>query len=186
LSVTEVKPKVFTLEYTPEPDDPNKGECLWARFLFNLDTNELIITSDCGNYSHSWPGTYPDERSFLRFLYNCDKPYLLEKLYGRADVFDFEATKQALIEIYSETDDDYDKNKLILLNEILDSLSEDDPPTTDDMFVLLFGQSDCYDDFEDYELYGNIEYVYPHQILKIVDIFETVIKPVLDAKSKEV
>lgn len=92
MTVNIVKPNMLCLEYRQEKEDKDYGSCLWARFTFNLDRYELTITSDCGNYGYKWVET-PKSESFLELMVRCDEVYILDKIYGSPDVFDYEETK---------------------------------------------------------------------------------------------
>lgn len=93
MTVKEIIPNILCIEYRQDREDKDYGTCLWARFMFNLDRYEMTITSDCGNYGYKWCET-PDSESFLELMVRCEKEYILNKIYGNADIFDYNATKE--------------------------------------------------------------------------------------------
>ena len=109
MTVKEIIPNILCLEYRQDREDKDYGTCLWARFMFNLDRYEMTITSDCGNYGYKWCET-PDSESFLELMVRCEKEYILNKIYGNADIFDYKATKEHIYECCCY--DDEDKAKL--------------------------------------------------------------------------
>ena len=108
MKVTEIKPNMLILEYRQDKEDKDYGSCLWARFMFNLDRYELSITSDCGNYGYKWYET-PNSESFLELMARCDKWYVMHKLYGDADIFNYEDTKTKFYEYFGEEEEDREK-----------------------------------------------------------------------------
>lgn len=173
MTVKEITPNMLILEYRQEKGDKDYGSCLWARFAFNLDRYELSITSDCGNYGYKWVET-PDSESFLELMARCDGGYILGKIYGSPDIFSFDKTKEYL---YSIAFDDEEK-------EMLDSIFEDmpvcDQPDTAEEFIRRFEDGDEDDYFSD--VWETPQFVHPSNALKIVDVFETAIKPYIKKK----
>lgn len=171
MTVKEINPRILTLEYHQEKDDKDYGSCLWARFMFNLDRYELSITSDCGNYGYKWCET-PKSESFLELMVRCDNGYILGKLYGEPDIFSYDKTKESAYEMF--VCDDTDKQNM---DEIFDNIEAECEPTETIEFVRMFDEyNDDY--FEDtFELPA---YVYPSDALKIVDIFDTAIRPYIN------
>lgn len=169
--VAEIKPNMFCLEYRQEKGDEDYGSCLWARFVFNLDRYELSITSDCGKYGYKWCET-PEHESFLELMARIHDDYLLSKIYGGADVFDYEGTKEWAYAFYS--DDGEDKEKL---DEIFEQVEWSGYPDSAREFLKTFDdESDGY--FVDtWEL---PVYKYPPNALKIVSVFEEHIQPYIE------
>lgn len=168
MTVNEIKPNTLCLEYRQEKGDKDYGSCLWARFMFNLDRYELTITSDCGNYGYKWCES--TKESFLELMARCDYGYMLDKLYGRANIFDYEATKKHIYEILGNYDDD-DKEKL---DEIFDECECYGEPESAEEFLQVFGRNnDGY--FTD--MWEYVQYDYPANALKIVQVFEDCIRP---------
>ena len=95
MTVKEIKPKMFCLEYRQEPGDKDYGSCLYARFMFNLDRYELSIISDCGNYGHKWVET-PSHESFLQLMARIDEDYLIRKIYGSENIFNTAMMEQVI------------------------------------------------------------------------------------------
>ncbi len=180
MAVKETTPNMLCLEYKQEKNDKDYGSCLWARFMFNLDKYELLISSDCGFYGYKWCET-PDTESFLELMARVDKDYMLRKLYGEPDVFDYEAskaniyeelvfegstlTKELLDEIFAEIESDYGEH-FYHAHSFMDAFK-----CVDNKY---------YENFLEYDypnVYGALEYRYPADALKIVNVFDGFIKP---------
>ena len=168
MTVKEINPRILTLEYRQEKGDKDYGSCLWARFMFNLDRYELSITSDCGNYGYKWVET-PESESFLELMARCDKGYILGKLYGEPDIFSYDKTKESAYEMYAY--DGEDKQKM---DEIFENIEIEYEPTEATDFLRAF---DEYNDGYFMDTFELPKYVYPSDALKIVDIFDTAIRP---------
>lgn len=171
MTVKEINPRILTLEYHQEKDDKDYGSCLWARFMFNLDRYELSITSDCGNYAYKWVET-PKSESFLELMARCDKWYILSKLYGEPDIFSYDETKESAYEMYAY--DGEDKQKM---DEIFENIEIEYEPTEATDFLRAF---DEYNDGYFIDTFELPKYVYPSDALKIVDIFDTAIRPYIN------
>lgn len=167
MKVNKIIPNIVCIEYKQEEEDKDYGSCMYARFYFNLDRYELMIISDCGNYGYKWYET-PNSESFLELMARCEKGYVLEKIYGNADIFDYEATKDCLYSTYFDDREDIEK-----LNEIFESMEFDEPETGNDFLRRFDEENDGYfiDTFE-FPVYR-----YPSNALKIVSVFENNIKP---------
>lgn len=171
MRINRITPNFLCLEYRQEQGDRDYGSCLWARFTFNLDRYELAISSDCGNYGYKWYET-PNSESFIELMARCEGGYILNKIYGSADIFDYEATKDRLYDYFGEDDDDRAR-----LDEIFEEIElYGSGPDTSAEFLRVF-EDNNHDDFPD--VWGLVEYRYPANALKIVDVFETCIKPEL-------
>lgn len=168
MRVKEITPRMLILECRQEKGDKDYGSCLWARFMFNLDRYELSITSDCGNYGYKWCET-PESESFLELMSRVSKDYLLGKLYGRPDVFDYELTKNSAYDWYGEEDEDREK-----LDEIFEEVELEYQPSQSDDFLSKFDDANNGYFADTFEL---PRYVYPSDALKIVDVFDTAIRP---------
>ena len=160
--------KILTLEYRQDPEDKDYGSCIWARFYFNLDKYELNITSDCGSYGHKWPAD--KNESFLELMSRSSKDYILRKIYGKADIFDYERTKGRLYELYTEPEDikqhDY----------IFEEIESEYIPNEAGDFVRQF---DEYNEGYFADTFEMPEYVYPSDVLRVCGIFEKDIIPVI-------
>lgn len=185
MKVQEFTPNMLCLEYRQEMEDKFYGLCLWTRFTFNLDRYELSISSDCGFYGYKWCET-PDTESFLELMARVDKDYMLLKLYGKPDVFDYEASKKS---IYEELVFEGDILTEKMLDEIFHEMKSDygDYLYDANSFMEAFKRIDkeYYENsFKcDYpNIYGALKYHYPADILAVVDTFEDYIKPVLKEK----
>ena len=167
-TVEVIKPELLILEYRQQPGDEHYGSCLWARFMFNLDRYELTITSDCGNYGYKWVET-PSTESFLQLMARCDEGYMMNKLYGGADIFDYAATKQRFYK-----DLCWDDGDSLKLDEIFEAV-EDEGSTEDvrDFIDIFQKENDGYFD----DIWPSIEYTYPSNAVMICSVFENNIKP---------
>lgn len=155
---------IICFEYRQDKDDEDYGSCLWARFYFNLDKYEMMIVSDCGNFSYGWCAT-PKTESFMQLMSRCDKYYILKKI-ARQDVFDFKATKEYL---YLDTDDDEERKKL---DEIFDAF--DYEPATGGDFVRMFDEENDGTFVDTFEM---PVYRYPYGAVRIAGIFNEHIRP---------
>lgn len=169
MTVKEIKPNVLCLEYMQESTDKDYGTCLWARFMFNLDRYELTITSDCDNYCYKWFET-PNSESFLELMARIDDGYMLYKLYGSEDIFDYEATKECIYENFGEEQEDREK-----LDEIFDEIEVyGGYPDNASEFMRVF-EDNNHNDFCD--VWECCQYRYPSNALKIVSVFKNCIQP---------
>lgn len=174
-TVKEIPTNIRCLEYRQEKGDEFYGSCLYARFYFNLDRYELTIVSDCGEYGHKWPET-PDSESFLELMARIGKDYLLGKLCGRPDIFDYNLTKELL---YKWNRDDESKEKL---DEIFEQIEYDYEPETGRDFVRLF---DEYNDGYFSDTFEYPEYRYSYDAIKICEVFKEHIQPKIRELLKE-
>lgn len=166
--VKEVKPNILCLEYRQDKEDHDYGSCMWARFMFNLDRYELSIISDCGNMAYGWCET-PSE-SFLQLMARVNDHYLLEKLYGRPNIFNYSATKEKFYELYGEEPEDREK-----LDEIFEEMEVyGGEPDNSSEFMRVF-EDNNHNDFCDAWEY--LEFDYPAGAIKIVQIFKKEIQP---------
>lgn len=161
-SIKEYQPNIRCIEYKQDSSDNDYGSCMYARFYLNLDRFELSIISDCGNYGYKWVETKED---FPHLLARMDAGYLIDKIYGHEDIFDFEKSKQAFLELAGDDDPKY--------AEFFDGVFE---PENERDFIDLI-QGEWPDEFDDYDLWNCVEYAYPGYILKIGEVFEQHIKP---------
>ena len=133
MTVKETPVNIRCLEYRQDKADEDYGSCFYARFYFNLDTYELTIISDNGNYACQWTAT-PEHESFLKLMARISDDYLLVKLCGGPTEFDYEATKACF---YSYADDEDDKKHL---DEIFKKIEMDCIPKSEITFIELFEQ----------------------------------------------
>ena len=168
MTVKEIIPNILCIEYRQDREDKDYGTCLWARFMFNLDRYEMTITSDCGNYGYKWCET-PDSESFLELMARCGKEYILNKIYGSADIFDYAATKEHIYKCCSH--DEVDKTKL---DRIFENIELDYEPNEVIDFMRKFDEEN--DDYfmDTWEL---LQYRYPVHAIKIVSVFDECIRP---------
>lgn len=182
MKVNSIALNIRCFEYRQDPCDEDYGSCVWARFYFNLDRYEIMIVSDCGNYGYKWVET-PKSESFMQLMARCDGGYLLDKIYGRADIFDYEATKKSWLDSYSnnETEADFYKS----LREFFDDIELDGIPETAEAFVERMSEFD-YGLFGDqYDIWNSVEYAYPGDAKKIAEVFETAIVPAIKRELAE-
>ena len=170
--VNEIKPNILVLEYKQEPQDQDYGSCLWARFSFNLDRYELNISSDCGSFGYKWAET-PKSESFLHLMARCDQGYMLNKLYGNADIFDYNATKEEAYKILASNEED--KEALDNIFELLE-IDTYGVPTTEREFCTKFLENND-DYFDDYDVWNLPIKVYPSNVKKIISVFYDCIRP---------
>ncbi len=165
MKVTEIQPNIITLEFRQEPTDSDYGSCLWARFYFNLDRYELTILSDCGNYGYKWYES--QNESFLELMSRISEDYLIGKLYGNPDVFDYETSKQ---KVYDYCDEQEYKEKL---DEAFEEIENFGYPESEDSFLRALDDHLGWLD----DNYYFVEKEYPPDALKICSVFEKAIKP---------
>ena len=168
MTVKEISVNIMCLEYRQNREDADYGSCLWARFYFNLDRYELMIMSDCGNYGYKWVET-PDSESFLELMARCESGYILDKIYGRPDIFDYDITKEKLYDLYGENEEDIAK-----LDEILESIECEYIPETGSDFIRMFDEEN---DGYFYDTWDLPAYVHPSNAKKICQVFKDCIRP---------
>lgn len=169
MQINELKPNILCLEYRQEKGDKDYGSCMWARFYFNLDRYELSIISDCGNYGYKWYET-PKTESFLQLMARCDGGYILDKIYGNADKFNYEATKERF---YQDVEEDETEIKE-RLDEIFDDMEMWGNTEDGQVFLAEFEKEN---DIDFCDVWEYLVYDYPANALKIVSVFEEHIKP---------
>lgn len=170
MTVTEKEYKIICLEYRQERDDEFYGSCLYARFYFNLDKYELTIISDCGNYGYKWVET-PDTESFLELMARCGSDYIIRKIYGKPDEFDYDTTIECIRDYIGDDNcemmEEFERIKTTIESEYI--------PDTGQEFVRMFDEENYNGTFcNTFEL---PVYVYPYDVKKICKIFEESIKP---------
>lgn len=164
-TVKEIQPNIRCIEYRQEPTDEHYGSCLYARFYFNLDRYELTIVSDCGSYGYKW--VEATKESFLHLMARCDGDYIINKIYGHADVFDFDSTLKNFLDMV----DDSDKAKYVeFFNEYAGAdTARDFVDTVQEEWPNEFDSCDLW--------YSCIEYMLPADVRKIGQIFDDFIRP---------
>lgn len=185
MKVTIEKPRIISLLYKQEKGDPDYGSCLWARFYMDLNNYTMTIESDCGNYTHGWVPT-PKTETFLQLLARMDKDYLLYKISSES-VVDADATWEC-VEAMVKDAADWEGDDLDLSTwedveaacyhrnddrEIVEAIEEALRPTG------LWNKLD----FE--QKYGCIVHDYPANAKKIVEVFDTCIRPKIMELMKE-
>jgi len=167
MMVKEIPTNIRCLEYRQDKQDVDYGSCLYARFYFNLETYELTIISDVGNYGYQWCAT-PEHESFLELMARITDDYLLGKLCGSPKEFDYEATKA---HFYDYASDDEDREKL---DEIFGEIESRYIPDNGETFIEMFENENdgWWTDAWEYPVYD-----YTAWQKKIVQIFKDCIKP---------
>jgi len=99
MKITREKPEIIRIIYRQEQSDPDLGSCPWAIFDLDPGRGMLNIQSDCGNYAYRWPECGED---FLKIFPRTTDEYLLEKLCGRPQEVDTEATIKSVREYLEE------------------------------------------------------------------------------------
>ena len=170
MTVKELFTNIRCLEYRQETTDNDYGSCLYARFYLNLDTYELTIISDVGNYAYQWYAT-PDHESFLELMARITDGYLLMKLCGSPMEFDYEATKSCFY------DNAYDEDEEKCLDKIFQKIEEHDYIIeSGEEFIELFEQES---DRTWMDIWDYLEYDYKPWQKKIVSVFKNHIQPVI-------
>ena len=171
-------PHIIELEYRQEKGDPDYGSCMWAVFLFDIERYDMLIMSDCGNYSYGWVPT-PESESFLHLMDRLDDEYILEKLSSQT-VIDVESTKKAVMEYIEDLADAFsvqlkEEDVCNLENACYQS---DERDILDEIHgALLYTDLDGKTD--DYDLLCCIEKDYPAGAKKIVEVIMQYVNPKL-------
>lgn len=167
-------PCITRISYQQEKGDSNYGTCLWADFEFDTINYRLQIMSDCGNYSYQWVPT-PGKESFFGLCRRIEPEYLLSKLTSET-VINIKSTVENVIEsVYlnmgylSDLEDDWEEALKIEL-----SGRETDVEIAD-YIVSFAGEHNI--DLDNYDAWQCIEKDCPAGAKRIVQIFETYIKP---------
>lgn len=167
-------PEIVTLDFRQERGDPDYGTCMWATFRFDTDRYEMMIMSDCGNYSYGWYPT-PDRESFLHLMSRLDEGYLLDKLSDRT-VVDGAATFAAIKEYISDWCDEDDVDKLPDMEDVENACYG---YTEASVFNALLTEFDCtaMSNCNQYDLLSCIKQDFPANAEKIVEVFMQYIRP---------
>jgi hypothetical protein len=134
--------------------------CMWATVNIDHDRCTMTATSDCGNYAYRG---YPGEGgTFTQLMKQISGEYLLRKI-AREDVFDFEGSKQAVIDEAIE----HCPENVIDLEQMEDCGEE--------MFLR------CVNDLTDWP-YDEIPMVkdYPGWAETFVEVFTKYVQPLLE------
>lgn len=172
--LTVKTPEIITLDFRQERGDQDYGTCMWATFRLDTERYEMMIMSDCGNYSYSWHPT-PNSESFLHLISRLDEGYLLDKLSSRT-VVDGDETFAAVKEYISEWCDEDDEDRLPDMDDVKAACQN---YTEDGVYQALLTEfaytsmSSC----DQYDLLCCIEKDYPTNAKKIVEVFMRYIRP---------
>ena len=168
--IKEIHPKIIMYHYTQEKEDKDYGICLWADIIINLDSWEISITSDRGNFAHRWP--IETHRTFRKFLSSCDEHYLLRKFCGRPNVFNYQKTKENLYLMYHT-----EENITEYLNTIFQDIENDCCDNSPELFIKSFEEHDTENYFSD--IWEFPVYDYPYDAICITRILTKEILPLL-------
>lgn len=177
-SVKIENPNIFVIAFHQDKEDEDYGECLWARFAFDLTNYTLSIKSDCGNYAYGWKPT-PELESFLQLCTRFADEYLLEKLSIRKDINNdktWENIQNLIKQVHSSVEPDWDLDEI--KNTCLYTSLES---AYDDIEDAFYG-TNLEDWFESEQILDCIVRDFPIGAKKIVEIFQTYIVPVLKEK----
>lgn len=172
--VNVYNPCTTRISYHQEMGDPNYGACLWADFDFDSEEYTLKIMSDCGNYAYGWVPT-PQSESFFDLCRRINPDYLLSKLSSET-VINIKSTAENVIEsvyLNMEYCPDLEDGWEELLKADLSVRGTDIEIA--DYIVRFAGEHNI--DLDDYDVWQCIEKDYPAGAKRIVQIFETYIKP---------
>lgn len=169
-------PEILTIEYKQEKTDSDYGSCLWARFNFDLKNYDLMITSDCGEYSYGWTPTLEHE-SFIRLMSRINRSYLLGKI-SDTTIVDSDATlknvKEYILSVLDEEEPDFD------FDSIEDVCSYSSESEVYNGLIEALKYTNVSEYVDNYELLSCIETTYPYNAQKIVEVFENFIQPKIE------
>lgn len=171
------KTELVTVEFRQAKGDPDYGSCMWATFYLDLDAYNLMIMSDCGNYSYGWLPTRGSE-SFLHLLARINGDYLLGKI-SRRTIVNAEETWKALKEYVENLTEDTDCNSGLPDMEELKNICKSSNNARDivDGIKEILEDSALAGDYNYCDIWQCIEMDYPAGAKKIVEIFEKNIRP---------
>lgn len=177
MKVSIEQPRVVQLSYRQEKGDPDYGSCMWARFYLDLENYTMSIESDCGNYVYGWVPT-PKSESFLQLLARMGKDYLLGKISSES-VVDGDATWEAIEAVISDAASwEGEELDLSIWEDIKAACRErdDDREIVDALKDALL-PTDLFEKLDYEQTYGSIVHDYPASAKKIVEVFDTCIRP---------
>lgn len=177
MKVSIEQPRVVQLSYRQEKGDPDYGSCMWARFYLDLENYTMSIESDCGNYVYGWVPT-PKSESFLQLLARMGKDYLLGKISSES-VVDGDATWEAIEAVISDAASwEGEELDLSIWEDIKAACreSDDDREIVDALKGALL-PTDLFEKLDYDQTYGSIVHDYPASAKKIVEVFDTCIRP---------
>lgn len=177
MKVSIEQPRVVQLSYRQEKGDPDYGSCMWARFYLDLENYTMSIESDCGNYVYGWVPT-PKSESFLQLLARMDKDYLLDKISSES-VVDGDATWEAIEAVIVDAahweGEELDFSTWEAIKAACRE-SDDDREIVDALKGALL-PTDLFEKLDYDQTYGSIVHDYPASAKKIVEVFDTCIRP---------
>lgn len=176
MKVTREKPEIIRIVYRQEPGDPHYGSCLWAIFDLDPGRGMLNIQSDCGNYAYRWPERGED---FLKIFPRTTDGYFLEKLCGKPQDVDTEATIKRIREYLEEMEIPKSRRKR-LIEHLESTFSE---YTLDDELSLAQFLVDEWNSDYDVEIdqaWELVETDYGACQKRIVDIFQKHVVPEIE------
>lgn len=186
MAKTEIlKSNIITIGFRQEKEDKDYGSCMWAQFHFDLDNYDLMIASDCGNFTYCWAPT-PKSESFLHLMSRTNDDYLLGKLSDRSVIDEEETFRQMweymkeLAELSSSTLDEEDMENLKLC-----CCGYDEREVADEVESWLDTNYSMKQNLSTEYLYDCIYKDYPADAKKIVSVFKEHVQPKIKELCKE-
>ena len=178
MAKTEIlKSNIITIGFRQEREDPDYGSCTWANFHLDLETYDLMIMSDCGNYSYGWPPT-PKSESFLHLMSRVNDDYLLGKLSTVSEIDTTKTFRRVLKymkELADESNTYLDEEDIEDLKLCCYGCSQRE--IADDVYSWLDTHYGMRQLLCDEYLYNCIYMDHPENAYKIVSVFKEHIQP---------
>lgn len=105
MNITKSSAHVVIYNVTPAPEDEVYQNCMFARFMFDLDTYTLNISGDVGDYTYHWRPT-PGHEPFLALMARITPEYLLSEMPDKI-VYDEETSKTVVVKLLQKVKTDY-------------------------------------------------------------------------------
>lgn len=171
-------PHIVRLTYRQQQDDPDYGSCMWAFFDFDTEKWMLSIQSDCGEYAYRWPSGKGE--TFLELCARICDDYLLDKLCGKPDVVNAEATIEDVIERMTadRDEDEITENEKEAIAELKEKDCELDGASSDGAAWILDEWANDYG-LEFDCLWESVSTEYSGNQKKIVQVYKDHIQPAL-------
>lgn len=155
--------ELIVIHLRPSKDDPLYTRCLWMTVYIDTKAWRLMVDSDCGSYTHSWPNEdalHPFRKALASYL--ADESYTLSKISKESE-FSPEDTMECIRQAYCD-----DPDMLAMLEEKFDG---------------AYTEHDFYNVLADYdvpgELYEEICHVYPSQAVTVAKLLKEYVAPIL-------
>ncbi len=160
-TIREIQPNIRGIEYANDHD--------YVRVYLNLDRYELTIVSTYGNYGYKW---FETKETFLHLMSRCEGDYIIGKIYGNPNLFDFEESKKAFLDMAEYEIVDSEHNEYA---EYFDADEYCEPETADEFVQML--QNKWPGVFDAYDLWCCVTYVFPLDIIALRNIWDEKIVP---------